>query len=59
MDSIESFDEELTVIIIAHRTTTLKSCDMIIKLSSDYTMQILSYEELMNLKINEGDLNVE
>ena len=59
MDSIESFDEELTVVIIAHRTTTLKSCDMIIKLSSDYTMQILSYEELMNLKINEGDLNVE
>jgi len=59
MDSIESFDEELTVVIIAHRTSTLKSCDMIIKLSSDYTMQILSYEELMNLKINEGDLNVE
>lgn len=58
MDSIENFDEELTVVIIAHRITTLKSCDMIIKLSSDYTMQILSYEELMNFKINEGDLNV-
>ena len=58
MDSIENFDEELTVVIIAHRITTLKSCDMIIKLNSDYTMQILSYEELMNFKINEGDLNV-
>ena len=46
------------MVIIAHRITTLKSCDMIIKLSSDYTMQILSYEELMNFKINEGDLNV-
>ena len=57
-DSIENFDEELTVVIIAHRITTLKSCDMIIKLNSDYTMQILSYEELMNFKINEGDLNV-
>ena len=52
MDSIENFDEELTVVIIAHRITTLKSCDMIIKLNSDYTMQILSYEELMNFKIN-------
>lgn len=59
MESIESFDEELTVVIIAHRITTLKSCDMIIKLGSDYTMQILSYEELINLKNNEGDLNVE
>ena len=59
MDSIESFDEELTVVIIAHRITTLKSCDMIIKLGSDYTMQTLSYEELINLKNNEGDLNVE
>ena len=58
MDSIESFDEELTVVIIAHRITTLKSCDMIIKLGSDYTMQTLSYEELMNFKNNEGDLNV-
>ena len=58
MDSIENFDAELTVVIIAHRITTLKSCDMIIKLNSDYTMQILSYEELMNFKINEGDLNV-
>ena len=59
MDSIESFDEELTVVIIAHRITTLRSCDMIIKLGSDYTMQILSYEELINLKNDEGDLNVE
>ena len=59
MDSIESFDEELTVVIIAHRITTLKSCDMIIKLGSNYTMQILSFEELINLKNKEGDLNVE
>ena len=59
MDSIESFDEELTVVIIAHRITTLKSCDMIIKLGLNYTMQILSFEELIKLKNKEGDLNVE
>ena len=59
MDSIEGFDEELTVVIIAHRITTLKSCDMIVKLGQNYTTQILSYQELINLQNSEGDLNVE
>jgi ATP-binding cassette subfamily B protein len=59
MDSIEGFDEELTVVIIAHRITTLKSCDMIVKLGQNYTTQILSYQELINLQNSGGDLNVE
>ena len=59
MDSIEGFDDELTVVIIAHRITTLKSCDMIVKLGQNYTTQILSYQELINLQNSEGDLNVE
>ena len=58
MDSIENFDEELTVVIIAHRITTLKSCDMIVRLGSNHTMQILSFEELLDLKNNKGDINV-
>ena len=59
MDAIDGFDGELTVIIIAHRLTTLKSCDKILKFGKNYATQILSYEELMNLNINRGDIDVE
>jgi ATP-binding cassette, subfamily B, bacterial PglK len=56
MDAIDGFDGELTVIIIAHRLTTLKSCDNIVKFGKNYVTQILSYEELMNLNINRGNI---
>ena len=58
MNSIENFDEELTVVIIAHRITTLKSCDMIVELGANHTTQLLSFEELIDLKNNKGDINV-
>lgn len=59
MDAIQGFDEELTVIIIAHRLTTLKNCDKIVKFEKNYATQILSYEEVMNLNRNTGDIDVE
>ena len=31
MKSIENMDDDITVLIIAHRLTTLKNCDKIIK----------------------------
>ena len=59
MDAIEGFDRELTVIMIAHRLTTLKNCDKIVKFEKNYATQILSYEEVMNLNRNTGDIDVE
>jgi len=57
MNAIESFHKELTVIIIAHRITTLKSCDYIFKFGKDYITEILSYEEAKNLKKEDIDVN--
>jgi len=59
MDAIESFHKDITVIIIAHRLTTLKSCDRIVKFEKNYATQILSYEELISLNINKENIDVE
>jgi ATP-binding cassette subfamily B protein len=58
MDAIEKFDENLTVVIIAHRLTTLKSCDMIIKFEKNYETKIVSYAEVMGLNEELGELDV-
>ena len=36
MDSIYSLDKEITVILIAHRLSTLERCDKVIDLSKDF-----------------------
>ena len=48
MNAIKDLDEEITILIIAHRLTTLKGCDKIIKLEKDYTVRIGSYKEVVN-----------
>jgi len=48
MDAIEDLGEDVTILIIAHRLTTLKGCDKIIKLEKDYAVRIGSYEEVIN-----------
>ena len=60
MDEIDNFDNDLTVIIIAHRLTTLKNCDMIVRLTSDHQTEIVSYADIMNLNANAnaGDIDV-
>tara|TARA_B100001029_G_scaffold85076_2_gene69849 strand:- start:1650 stop:3425 length:1776 start_codon:yes stop_codon:yes gene_type:complete len=58
MESIENIDDDVTVIIIAHRLTTLKSCDKIVKFEKNHTTQILTYEEVMSLSKNKGDIDV-
>ena len=47
-EAIESLDKEITVLIIAHRLTTLTGCDKIVKLDKDYTVHIGSYQEMTN-----------
>ena len=46
MQAIESLSKELTLLIIAHRLTTLKGCTQIIKLSNGGIEQIGSYQEV-------------
>jgi len=47
MDAIKGLDKELTILIIAHRLTTLKGCDKIVKLGKNNTINILSYKEIL------------
>lgn len=55
MDAINNFDHNITVIIIAHRLTTLKNCNMILSIGSNHQTEIMNYDEMMNLKNNRAD----
>ena len=50
MESIEGLGEELTVFIIAHRLTTLKSCNKIIELDKNNILHVKSYNEIIKIK---------
>lgn len=57
MQSIESLGDDLTVLIIAHRLTTLKNCDMIVELANGGIKRIGSYDEIVsNEKKNSREL---
>lgn len=47
MESIGKLDKDLTVIIIAHRLSTLKDCDMIVKIAGGQVTQTGSYADLI------------
>jgi ATP-binding cassette subfamily B protein len=47
MASIESLDQECTALVIAHRLTTIQSCDTIIELSHGKVVAQGTYEELL------------
>ena len=46
MNEIQDLDKELTILIIAHRLTTLQGCDRIVCLNKNNSISILSYPEL-------------
>jgi ATP-binding cassette, subfamily B, bacterial PglK len=48
MEAIEGLGKEITVLIIAHRLTTLKGCDKIVKLDKNYITHVGSYQEMIN-----------
>ncbi len=48
MDAIEGLSENLTVLIIAHRLTTLKKCTQVVKLGDSGINRIGSYMEIIN-----------
>lgn len=53
MSEIESLSKDITLIIVAHRVTTLKNCDKIVEISNGKLIREGSYKEMTFIK----DLN--
>ena len=49
MESIESLGKDLTILIIAHRLTTLKKCNQIVELSNGKIKRMGTYNEIVSL----------
>ncbi|MDO8772293.1 MAG: ABC transporter ATP-binding protein [Burkholderiaceae bacterium] len=49
MQAIESLGRDLTIVLIAHRLTTLKGCDLIYRMEKGKVVSSGSYEELIAL----------
>lgn len=47
MQAIEELHQDLTVLIIAHRLTTLKNCDMVVELADGGIKRMGSYQEMI------------
>ncbi len=47
MDAIDNLSSDLTVLIIAHRITTLRNCSQIVKLNNGRIESICSYADLL------------
>ena len=48
MQAIESLSKDLTLLIIAHRITTLKGCTQIVELGDGGINRIGSYQDIIN-----------
>jgi len=48
MSAIENLSDKLTILIIAHRLTTLKNCSYIVQLGDGAIKKIGSYKEMVN-----------
>ena len=48
MQTISEISDEVTIIIVAHRLTTLRFCDLIIELKNGKVNRMGSYEEVIN-----------
>ena len=46
--AIENLNKDLTILIIAHRLTTLKGCDKIVKFDSNHTIHTGTYQEIID-----------
>ncbi len=51
MQAIESLSKELTLLIIAHRLTTLKNCTQIVELSDGNIKHVGSYRDIVNQSV--------
>jgi ATP-binding cassette, subfamily B, bacterial PglK len=48
MEAVKDLGSEITVLIIAHRLTTLKNCDKVVRLGDDYAFSVGSYQEIID-----------
>ena len=48
MKAIENLDKALTLIIVAHRLTTLKNCTLIVELDEGNIKRIGSYRDIVD-----------
>ncbi len=48
MEALKYLGSEITVLIIAHRLTTLKNCDKVVRLGNDYAFSVGSYQEIID-----------
>jgi ATP-binding cassette subfamily B protein len=46
MEAINQLSNELTLLIIAHRVTTLKRCDLIVSLENGTIKEIIQYDQI-------------
>jgi ATP-binding cassette, subfamily B, bacterial PglK len=49
MDAVDGLNKDLTVLIIAHRLTTLKNCDIIVELEHGKIKRVGKYSSLVNI----------
>jgi ATP-binding cassette subfamily B protein len=47
MDVIESLGHEMTIVVVAHRLTTLKRCDLIYELNNGSISKAMNYREII------------
>jgi ABC-type bacteriocin/lantibiotic exporter with double-glycine peptidase domain len=57
MTAIKALGGELTVLMIAHRVTTLRECNLIVALEYGIDVRIGSYEELISIKDYQNVIN--
>ena len=50
MREIDSFKRSNTMFIVAHRLSSLKGCNRIIKVENDHTISELSYSDLLKIR---------
>ena len=48
MKEVSELKRDLTVLIIAHRLSTLKKCDRIIRLNNNGSVDVGTYDEMIN-----------
>ncbi len=50
MEAINNLENEITIILIAHRLNTVKKCDIIFKIENGKVFKQMSYEDLIHSK---------
>ena len=51
MQAIEGLSEDLTILIIAHRISTLKNCTQIIELSDAEIKRVGTYQDIITSEL--------